>query len=50
VALWCRGHGDIGMPWADFVSDYLEPCRLNGVHRVLLKVIISKRTNPTRRR
>ncbi len=49
VALRCRGHGDVGMPWSEFVSDYLEPVRLHDRHEIPLREIVSKRTNPTRR-
>lgn len=50
VRLRCKGHADVGMPWPEFVDRYLEPCRANGVHAVPLRVIVSTRTNPTRRR
>ncbi|TQM62580.1 hypothetical protein [Humibacillus xanthopallidus] len=50
VRLRCKGHAEVGMPWPEFVARYLEPCRENDVHSVPLQVIVSTRTNPTRRR
>lgn len=50
VRLRCKGHADVGMPWGDFITRYLEPCRANDVRTVQVRLIVSSRTNATRRR